>query len=251
MGYGLRWSAAATLAMLLFFPTLPRASADSFTPDQHKELEGIIHDYLIKHPEIMLDVLQSAEDKMKSDSHDKASQALKDHRNELLNDPDSPVAGNPQGDVTLVEFFDYRCPYCKQVEPALEALLGEDRKLRFVYKEFPVLGPDSVTAARVALAARKQGKYDAFHRQMMALKGQINESAIFGVASSVGLDIDRVKRDMAAPEIGRMLKNTLDLAEALQIKGTPGFVIGSEIIPGAVDLGTLKEMIADARQQKK
>ena len=250
MGHGLRWSAAATLALLLFFPNLPRASADSFTPDQHKELEGIIHDYLTKHPEIMLDVLQAAEDKMKSDSHDKASQALKARRNELLSDPDSPVAGNPQGDVTLVEFFDYRCPYCKQVEPALEALLGEDRKLRLVYKEFPVLGPDSVTAARVALAARKQGKYDAFHRQMMALKGQINESAIFGVASSVGLDIDRVKRDMTAPEIGRALKNTLDLAEALQIKGTPGFVIGSEIVPGAVDLGTLKEMIADARQQK-
>jgi protein-disulfide isomerase len=248
MGYG-RFLAAMLLLPLLAW-TPPVMAGDSFTPQQHKELEGIIHDYLVNHPDVMLDALQAAEDKMKSESKDKAAQALKSRRNEVLNDPDSPVAGNPQGDVTLVEFFDYRCPYCKQVEPAIESLLGEDRKLRFVYKEFPVLGPDSVTAARVALAARKQGKYDAFHRQMMALKGQINDSAIFGVASSVGLDVDRVKRDMAAPEIGRMLKNNLDLAEALDIKGTPGFVIGSEIVPGAIDLASLKEMIAEARQQK-
>ena len=251
MVYRLCRLAAATLAlMLLVLPLLRSASADSFTPDQRKDIEGIIHDYLLKHPDVMLDVLQAAEDKIKSDSHDKAAQALKDHWRELLNDPDSPVAGNPQGDVTVVEFFDYRCPYCKQVEPALEALLGDDRKLRFVYKEFPVLGPASTTASRVALAARKQGKYDAFHREMMALKGQIDEAAIFKVAGSVGLDIDRLKRDMAAPEIGRMLKDNTSLAEALQIRGTPGFVIGDEIVPGAVDLVTLKEMIADVRQHK-
>jgi len=243
--------AAATLALtLLALAPLGPASADSFTPDQRKDIEGIVHDYLLKHPDIMLEVLQAAEDRIKSDSHDKAAQALKDHRRELLNDPDSPIAGNPQGDVTVVEFFDYRCPYCKQVEPALEALLGEDRKLRFVYKEFPVLGPDSTTASRAALAARKQGKYDAFHREMMALKGQINEAAILKIAGTVGLDPDRLKRDMAAPEIGRMLKDNTSLAEALQIRGTPGFVIGDEIVPGAVDLGALKEMIADVRQHK-
>ena len=251
MVYRLCRLAAATLAlMLLVVPLLRPAAADSFTPDQRKDVEGIVHDYLLKHPDVMLEVLQAAEDKVKSDSHDKATQSLKDHRRELLNDPDSPVAGNPQGDVTVVEFFDYRCPYCKQVEPALEALLGEDRRLRFVYKEFPVLGPASTTASRVALAARKQGRYDAFHKEMMALKGQIDEAAIFKVAGSVGLDIDRLKRDMAAPEIGRMLKDNTSLAEALQIRGTPGFVIGDEIVPGAVDLGTLKEMIADVRQHK-
>jgi protein-disulfide isomerase len=251
MVYRLRMPAAAMLA-LAFFALAPfsTARADSFTPNQHKELEAIIHDYLVNHPEVMLDVLQAAESKIKSDSHDKAAKALTEHKNELLADPNSPVAGNPQGDVTLVEFFDYRCPYCKQVEPALEALLNEDRKLRFVYKELPVLGPDSMLASRAALAARNQGKYDAFHRDMMALKGQINEAAIFKVASSVGIDVERLKRDMNAPEISRMLKDNSSLAEVLQIRGTPGFVIGNEIVPGAVDLGTLKEMIADTRQQK-
>jgi protein-disulfide isomerase len=251
MSYRFRWPAAAALLLtLLVFAPLPAAAADSFTSEQRKELEGIVHDYLLAHPDIMLEVLQAAESRIKSDSHDKAAKALTEHKNELLADPNSPVAGNPQGDVTVVEFFDYRCPYCKQVEPAIEALLGEDRKLRFVYKEFPVLGPDSLMAARAALAARKQGKYDPFHKEMMALKGQINEAAIYKVASSVGLDADRLKRDMASPEIGRMLKDNMGLAEALQIHGTPGFVIGSEIVPGAIDLGTLKEMIADARQQK-
>lgn len=245
-----RLAGAALAVLALAALSLPTASADSFTPAQRSDIETIVHGYLLKHPEVMIEVLQKAEDQIKSESHDKAAQALQTHGRELLNDPDSPIAGNPQGDVTLVEFFDYRCPYCKQVEPALEALLGEDRKLRFVYKEFPVLGPDSVTASRVALAARKQGKYDAFHQAMMGLKGQINEAAIFKVAAAVGLDTDRVKRDMAGPEIGRMLKDNSNLAEALQIHGTPGFVVGNQIVPGAVDLPTLKDMIADARQHK-
>jgi protein-disulfide isomerase len=168
---------------------------------------------------------------------------------DLLHDPNSPVLGNPRGAVTVVEFFDYRCPYCKQVEPALEALLGEDRQLRFVYKEFPVLGADSVTASRAALAAKKQGKYDAFHRAMMTLKGQINEAAVFKTAESVGLDVERLKRDIASPEVARALKANTDLAEALDIRGTPAFVIGDEIVPGAIDLASLKQLIATARKK--
>ena len=151
--------------------------------------------------------------------------------------------------MSLVEFFDYRCPYCKQVEPSLEALLGEDRQLRFVYKEFPVLGPESVTASRAALASRKQDKYDVFHRALMALKGQINDAAVFRTAESVGLDVDRLKRDMTGPEIARTIKANTDLAEALDIRGTPGFVVGDEIVPGAVDLAGLKELIATARKK--
>ena len=244
------WPVAAALAaLLLAWAPSPAVAADSFTPDQHKELEAVIHDYLLKHPEVMIEVLQSAEDKLKSDAHEKAAQALTGRRKELLADPNSPVAGNPQGDVTVVEFFDYRCPYCKQVEPSLEALLTQDKNLRFVYKEFPVLGPASVTAARAALAARKQGKYDAFHRAMMALKGQIDEAAVMKVAASVGLDTERLKRDMEAPEIGRTLKDNLALARDLHIDGTPGFVIGDQIVPGAVELDTLKDMIADARKK--
>jgi protein-disulfide isomerase len=236
------------LALVLLLPRLPATAAD-FTPDQRKAIEAIIHDYLVKNPEVMLDALEAAKEKLTKDAHDKAGAALTSRQHEILDDPASPVAGNPKGDVTLVEFFDYRCPYCKQVEPSLEALLGEDRQLRFVYKEMPVLGPVSVVAARVALAARNQGKYEAFHKAMMNTKGQIDEAAVYKVAGSVGLDMDRLKREMNSPEVQQAIKANLDLAEALEIRGTPGFIIGEEIVPGAVDLGTLKQLIADARKK--
>ena len=224
--------------------------AAEFSAEQRQAIEAIIRDYLIKNPDVMLDVLQAAQDKIKSDARGKAAAALAERRREIFDDPGSPVAGNPKGDVTLVEFFDYRCPYCKQVVPAIETLLSEDKQLRFVYKEFPVLGSDSVTAARAALAARKQGKYDAVHRALMTMKGQINEAAIFKAASSVGLDVERLKRDMAAPEIDRMLQANHQLAAALDIRGTPAFVIGNEIVPGAVSLDTLRQLIEVARREK-
>ena len=174
----------------------PLAAASDFTPDQKKEIEGIIGDYLKNHPDVLIDAIQAADDKLKADAKDKVSQALAANRQQVYDDPQSPVAGNPNGNVTLVEFFDYRCPYCKQVEPSLEKLIGEDHQLKFVFKEFPVLGPDSEVAARVALAAKKQGKYDAFHRAMMDTAGHIDETVIYKVAASVGLDIDRLKQDI-------------------------------------------------------
>ena len=243
------WTAALWLGALIILLPVRAAPAAEFTPEQKKAIEAIIRDYLSNNPEVLLDALQAAEDKLKSESKDKAAQALSARRRELLEDPESPVGGNPKGDVSLVEFFDYRCPYCKQVEPALEALLGEDRQLRFVYKEFPVLGAESVTASKAALAARKQGKYDALHRALMALKGQINETAVLKTAESVGVDVERLKRDMAAPEIARALKANTELADALEIRGTPGFVIGNDIVPGAIDLASLKELIATARKK--
>ena len=237
--------AAAVMAAI---PLQALLAAD-FSPDQRKAIEAIIRDYLTKNPDVLIDALQAAEDKMKGEAKDKAAQALSTRRREIFDDPDTPFAGNPNGDVSLVEFFDYRCPYCKQVEPSLEALLGEDRQLRLVYKEFPVLGAESVTAAKAALAARKQGKYDAFHRALMALKGQINDTTVFKTAESAGLDVDRLKRDMAAPEISRALKANTELADALDIRGTPGFVVGNEIVPGAIDLASLKQLIAAARKK--
>ena len=242
-------TAALGLAALLALASPRAVYAAEFTPDQRKAIEAIIHDYLTKNPDVLIDTLQAAEDKIKGDARDKAAQALSARRREIFDDPETPIAGNPKGDVSLVEFFDYRCPYCKQVEPSLEALLGEDRQLKLVYKEFPVLGPESVTASRAALAARKQGKYDALHRALMLLKGQINEAAVLKTAESVGVDVERLKRDMAAPEIARALKANTELAEALDIRGTPGFVIGNAIVPGAIDLASLKQMIATERRK--
>ncbi len=228
---------------------LPAArAAETVTPAQKGAFEQIIHDYILQHPEVIIEALQSAEEKVKAQSEERARAAVGERRQELLDDPSAPVAGNPKGDVTIVEFFDYRCPYCKQVEPALEALLKEDRQLRIVYKELPILGKDSVYATRAALAARKQAKYDKFHAAMMAANGQIDEKTILQVATAAGLDIERLKSDMTASEIDDAIKRNYDLAQALDIHGTPAFVIGGELVPGAIDIATMKQKIAAARK---
>src|ERR1700740_2247184 len=142
----------------------PRSiAAEEITSEQRKAIEAIIHDYLMQNPDALTEARRAPEDKANSDADAKAVQVLKDRRHEVFDDPATPVGGNPQGDVTIVEFFDYRCPYCKQVHPTIQKLLDQDRKLRFVYKEFPVLGEQSDIAAHAALAARLQGRYEPFH----------------------------------------------------------------------------------------
>jgi protein-disulfide isomerase len=241
--------AALTLTCAIFaaLPLHPIAAAE-IAPEQRQAIEAIIHDYLMQNPDVLIEALRAAEEKASRDADATAAVVLKDRRGEVFDDPASPVGGNPQGDVTIVEFFDYRCPYCKQVQPSLQKLLDQDRKLRFVYKEMPVLGAQSVLAAHAALAARLQGKYEAFHTAMMATKGQITEDVIYKVAGSVGLDVERLKRDMTAPEIEQAVKANLALAKALDIRGTPGFIIGEHIVPGAIDLDALKDLVADARK---
>jgi protein-disulfide isomerase len=237
------------LACALAVAPARQVGAAEITPEQRGAIEAIIHDYLLRNPDVLIEALREAEAKASSDADAKAAQVLRDRRHEVFDDPASPVGGNPQGDVTIVEFFDYRCPYCKQVHPAIQKLLDQDRKLRFVYKEFPVLGEQSDIAAHAALAARLQGKYDAFHAALMAAKGQITEDVVLRIAGSVGLDVDRLKHDMKDPEIDQALNANRSLAKALEIRGTPGFIIGDHIIPGAIDLDALKTMVADARKQ--
>ncbi|MGO8914338.1 MAG: DsbA family protein [Stellaceae bacterium] len=241
----LRLALCLVMAALL---AAPSPAAEALTPQQKAAVETIIHDYFLAHPEFMIEVLQEAEAKLKADKAEDAKQAIAAQRQELLHDATAPVGGNPAGDVTIVEFFDYRCPYCKQVEPSLEALIKQDPKLRIVYKEFPVLGEASVYASRLALAARSQGKYAAFHDAMMATKGEINPEVILRVASSVGVDVDKAKAEMNAPEIDALIKRNYALAEALDIQGTPAFIVGDTLVPGATDIDRLRQLIADARK---
>jgi protein-disulfide isomerase len=235
-------------AVLVLAPWRPTA-AEELAPEQRPAIEKIIHDYLLQHPDVLIEALQAAQEKLKSEAGEKAKQALAARRKEIFDDTETPVGGNPKGDVTLVEFFDYRCPYCKQVQPRLQELLGGDHQLRIAYKEFPILGAVSVTAARAALAAQRQGKYEALHNAMMVASGQITDDTVYEVAKTVGLAVDRLKRDMAAPQIDAALKANHELADALDITGTPGFVIGEQIVPGAMDLSSLKQLVAEARRK--
>ncbi|MBW8728935.1 MAG: DsbA family protein, partial [Inquilinus limosus] len=166
---------------------------------------------------------------------------------EIFRSASSPVIGNAQGDVTLVEFFDYQCGYCKRAQPDLERLVKQDTGLKVVLKEFPILGPASVTAARASLAAKMQGKYLEFHTKMMGLKGQLTDQVIYDTAQQVGLDLDKLKQDMNDASVVAELRANMDLAQALGVQGTPAFVINDQIIPGAVGFDALKSEIDKER----
>jgi protein-disulfide isomerase len=238
---------AASLLVLVTAAGAARAD-ETMTPAQRESVERIIHDYILKHPEVIIETLQSAEDRERAKAEERSRQALVAQRKELQGDTTSPSAGNPKGDVTIVEFFDYRCPYCKQVEPAITALLREDGRIRLVYKELPVLGADSVYASRAALAARKQGKYAKFHDAMMAAKGTLDSTVVMQLAAGAGLDVDKLKSDMGSPEVEAVIKQNYALAKSLEIRGTPAFVIGDEMLPGALDIATLRQKIAALRK---
>ncbi|HXY98591.1 MAG TPA: DsbA family protein [Stellaceae bacterium] len=241
----LRLALGLGAALLLVAPS---PADEPLTPAQKAAVETLIHDYFLAHPDFMVQVLQAAEAKLKADKTEDAKRTIAARREELLHDAATPVGGNAAGDVTIVEFFDYRCPYCKEVEPSLAALIRQDPKLRIVYKEFPVLGEASVYAARIALAARLQGKYAPFHDAMMATRGQIDHEAILRVAQSAGVDVEKAKAEMNAPEIDALIKRNYALAEALDIQGTPAFIIGDTLVPGATDINQLRQLIADARK---
>lgn len=209
--------------------------------------EEIIRDYLLKHPEIVGQALRTLEERQREAEKQQSMKAVAAHRDELLGDPRSPVGGNPRGSVTVVEFFDYRCPHCKHAAPDVKKLAQDDPDVRIVYKQFPVLGPDSELAARAALAAHAQGKYAALHDALLAASGPLTLPAILKLAGPAGLDLAQLQADIEKPEIRATIERDRSLAAAIGITGTPSFVIGSELVPGAVDLETLKALVAEAR----
>jgi protein-disulfide isomerase len=216
--------------------------------DQRAAMEQVVRDTLTKHPEIILEAMQALEKKHKEAEATESKSVLAAHRKALVDDPNSVVLGNPNGDVTVVEFFDYHCPYCKQMEPALEALLQQDGKVRLMLKEFPILGEDSVLASRAAIAARRQGKYEAFHNALMHAKGSFTPAVIADIAQEVGLDGKQLVTDMGAAFVDQTLSANHALADALSIDGTPGFVIGDSVITGGMTIERFKQYVAEARQ---
>jgi protein-disulfide isomerase len=210
-------------------------------------IEEIIREYIQSHPEIIEDALRTLQVRRREAEQQRARDAVQANRDKLLGDASSPAGGNPQGDVTVVEFFDYRCGYCKRVAPTVKKLLEDDPNVRVVYKDFPIIGPDSALAARAALAAQVQGKYVVLHEALMAADGPFTMPAILELAQKAGLDTARLQADMETPEIRASLERNHTLAQALGIQGTPAFVIGAELVPGAVDLNTLKAFVSRAR----
>jgi protein-disulfide isomerase len=159
--------------------------------------------------------------------------------------------GNGSGDCNLVEFFDNQCPYCQANEPEIQKLLKQDGRVKLVLKEFPILGPISLVASKAALASVKQGKYAQFHEALLAHKGHYDKASVVDdIAKSVGLDLDKLHKDMQSPEIAEEIDKNLDLGRALEINGTPGFVIGDQIVGGASSVDELKKYVDTACKDK-
>jgi protein-disulfide isomerase len=225
-----------------------RAADPALSPAQTEAINKLIHDYIVAHPEVLVESLKSLDAREQANSEADRQKALTERKAELFQDPGTPVGGNPNGSVTIVEFFDFRCPYCKAMIADLNDLVKSDGSIRFVYKDFPILGPASQFAAKVALAANLQGKYVPVHDALMSYKGQLDDDTVLQLAGKAGADVTRLKADMDKPEIADQIARNLDLAQALHLGGTPGFVIGSTVIDGAVPIAKMKEMVAAARK---
>jgi protein-disulfide isomerase len=237
-------------AALLTLVGVPAFSADSLSEGQKKDVEDVIQNYLLDHPEIITKAMEVLQTRKREAEGRESKAALTAQRSRLFDDPTSPVSGNPDGDITLIEFFDYRCGVCKRVHPIVDELMKGDPKIRRVYKEWPILGPDSVIAARAALASHKQGKYFAFHNALMEARSRLNRDVIMRIAKRVGIDTTQLARDMESPEIARILQENYALAQALKLNGTPSFVIEDTLLKGGRDLATMKNLVAAARAKK-
>ncbi len=241
---------AAGFLFILFMGAAagPAAGADEPAGQRSvEEIGKIIREYLLNNPEVIFEAARIHQERQRQQQVQRDRDAVKKHRAQLLANPHTVVGGNPDGDVTLVEFFDYQCGYCKRFAPTLEKIKKQDAKLRVVYVEFPILGPDSIRAAQAALAARNQKRYIEFHEALMRVNGKLDEKTLMTVARSVGLDTERLRQDMETPAILNMVSDNGRLAQALNITGTPALIVGDQIARGAVPLEQLTAMIAKAR----
>ncbi len=231
----------------------PAPAANAFTDAQRAEIENIVKEYLTnKQPEVLAEGIQNLQKREQAEAESKTKESVNKERNRLFNDPNSPVGGNPKGSVTVVEFYDYQCGYCKLSEEAIERLLKEDKDVRFVYKNFPVLGPISVEAAKAGLASVRQGKFQVFHNALMTRKEHLTSDMIYKVARDVGLNVDKLKKDMADASLTDALNADLKLGQDVGVRGTPMFIISNNAVyPGALQYEQLKKAVNDARSDTK
>ena len=242
---------AAACAVILTVAAAPRSNAEEFSSSQRSEVERIVREYLIAHPEVLQEAMSELDKRQTAAQAEKHKAAIKQYSEALFSSPRQVVLGNPNGNVTFVEFFDYNCGYCKRAMDDMLTLLKDDPKLKVVLKEFPVLGPGSVEAAQVAVAVHMQDKtgkkYLEFHQKLLGGRGEANKARALAVAKDIGLDMARLEKDIASPEVKASLQESFKLAEALGLNGTPSYVIGDNVVVGAVGLEALKEKVNTSR----
>ena len=239
----MRWIFTLTLSFFCLFG-LVRPGAAEMT---QAEIKQLALEAILENPEIIRQAITLLQQRDEASSATQVQALLSEQRTLLERDPNAPVIGNNKGDVTVIEFFDYNCPYCKRAWSELNTVMAQDPDVRVVLREWPILGEASVYATRASLAARKQGRYVEFHNALMASKGRAQPASVMAIAKSVGLDTAQLKTDMKSPEIDEHIETSMQLARALNFSGTPAYIIGDALAPGMVAADELKNMIAQAR----
>ncbi|SRR5579883_284565 len=240
--------ATALIAFTASSYAVDNTTASTVTPQQRAQIEGVVHQYLVQHPEVLIEAMQSLQRKQYEDAQKVIKQTQQDapkFANALFHQNNDPIGGNPNGTVTIVEFFDYQCPHCIDMAPVMDSILKANPNLRIIYKEFPIRGPMSDIAARAALAANLQGKYIAFNHALLTADQPLTPDAIFQIAQTNGINVDKLKKDMNDPSIVNQIKANLKLAQDLKLFGTPAFFIAKSnvalnqgpvtYVPGAMD----------------
>lgn len=234
-----------------------QANAESngqFTPDQVKQIEKITHDYLVKNPQVLVEASKTLQEQQMQEAQKTASSAIAKNAKDIFNNPDSPVVGNPNGDVTLVEFMDYQCAHCKEMNSIVNDLLRSDSNLRVVFKELPIFGPTSQYAAKIALAAKKQGKFMEIHDAFMKDQNPLTKDEVLKIAKGLGLNVEQLDKDATSAEFDQQIKDNYKLANELALMGTPAFVISNRngknsiFIPGATSKENMRDAIEQARK---
>ncbi|MBY0428972.1 MAG: DsbA family protein [Alphaproteobacteria bacterium] len=221
--------------------------AADFTDKQKEQIEAVVRDLLTKKdPEIVLTAAKEFQKKQDEENGKKAKEALGKNKDKLMN-PNDPFFGNAKGDVTIVEFFDYNCGYCKKANEPMRKLIESDKNVRIIMKEYPILAESSRVASRAALAANKQKKYVELHNALMENKGALSEDSIMEMAVKVGLDKDKLKKDMESPEVAAQIQANQDLGREVGAHGTPTFIVGDKVVPGAMELDEMKKLVEEAR----
>lgn len=236
---------STALATCIIAP--PAFAEDAKTALTKEQLQQVIHDYIMENPMV---IMTSVDEYQKKTVRERSSAAIQSNYDDLYKNDATPFIGNKDGDVVVVEFFDYNCGYCKKALPELQALAAADKNVKITFKEFPILGPTSELAAKWALAAHKQEKYFEFHRRMMEHKGQITDDVLESVAKDSGMDTDKAKAYLGGTEVLIQIEKNRALASQLGITGTPAFLVGETLAPGAVPFDELQKLVNEQRKTK-
>jgi protein-disulfide isomerase len=244
---------AAAAPAIQVAPVAPPAAAADTRPVTRGELPALVREALMSNPEMIKDAVEKLREKQAAEAKTKADAAMVKYKDALFNDPDAPTVGAKDADVVIVEFFDYHCGYCRRMVPAVTQLLKEDKKVRFIFKEFPILSEDSVNASRAALAVNRiaKDKYFDYHQALMKIEGKYDEKALLDAGKKLGISSDKLKAEMAKPEVTAILDKDREMGAELGVTGTPAIIVGNTLIPGAIPYEEMKKVVENVRAGKK